>query len=146
MKTRIDYSQINQRAFGLLASIPKHLDAIEPKLKALVDLRVSQINGCLFCVDMHSTEARAAGETQQRLDCLVAWQESPFFTDRERAALAWAESLTNVSTTHAPDEVYEELQAHFSEREIADLGLIVALMNTWNRLSIGFRKMPPLRE
>ncbi len=145
MGKRIDYYQCNKHAIDMLIAVGKHVSAIDPKLKAMVELRVSQINGCVYCVDLHSQLARAAGETQQRLDCLAAWEECPFFDDRERAALAWAESLTHISATHAPDDVYNRLLAHFSEGEAVDLTLTVAMINTWNRISIAHRKMPDAR-
>ncbi len=144
MSLRANYYQQNRPAIDALAAIGKEF-SIEPKLRALVELRVSQINGCLFCVDRHSHEARNAGEAQQRLDCLVAWRESRLFDDQERAALDWAEALTNISTTHAPDASYDSLAAHFSERQIVDLTLIVSCMNAWNRIAIGHRTQPPRR-
>ncbi len=146
MSTRIDHHQVNPAAVQALAATYQHLTTIPKNLRALVELRVSQINGCAFCVDMHSTQARAEGETVQRLDCLVAWRESPFFTPRERAALAWAEALTRVVETHAPDEAYQPLLEHFSEKEIVDLTWIISIMNTWNRLAIGMRKEPAPRS
>jgi len=145
MSTRINHHQVNMAAVQSLAGIYQHVTSIDPKLRALVELRVSQINGCAFCVDMHSTQARAEGETQQRLDCLVAWRESPFYTDRERAAFAWAEAVTRIAETHAPDEAYTPLLEHFSEKEIVDLTLIISVMNTWNRLAISLRKEPAPR-
>ena len=145
MGKRIDYYQHNKQAIDLLSAVGKHISSLDPKLKALVELRVSQINGCVYCVDLHSQQARSGGETQQRLDCLVAWEECPFFTDKERAAFAWAESLTHISATHAPDDVYNRLLENFSEKEAVDLTLTVALMNTWNRISIAHRKMPVAR-
>jgi AhpD family alkylhydroperoxidase len=112
---------------------------IERSLLHLVKMRASQINGCAYCLDMHSKDARAEGETEQRLYTLDAWRETPFFSPRERAALAWTEALTLISKTHAPDDVFDELSAHFSEREIADLTLAIGAINTWNRFAIGFR-------
>ena len=112
---------------------------IDPKLLHLLKLRASQINGCAYCIDMHSKDARAAGETEQRLYELNAWRETPFYTDRERAALEWTESLTLISQTHAPDDVYERVRARFSEKEIVDLTYAVAMINTWNRLAIAVR-------
>src|SRR6266540_3687682 len=100
---RIDYYEINPKAVIGLAAIDKHITAIDKRLRVLVELRVSQINGCVYCIDLHSRQAREEGESQQRLDCLVAWEECPFFTEAEHAAFAWAEALTNVSRTHAPD-------------------------------------------
>jgi AhpD family alkylhydroperoxidase len=115
---------------------------LEPDLLELVKLRASQINGCAFCIDMHTREARARGETEQRLYMLNAWRESPLYDDRERAALAWTEALTLVADTHAPDDVYAGLRAQFSEADIVRLSLAVAMINSWNRLLIGFRAVP----
>lgn len=142
MSTRASYFKLNRSAVDGLVDVGKQFGSVDAKLRALVELRVSQINGCVFCVDRHSGEARELGETQQRLDCLVAWQESRLFDDAERAALAWAESLTRVAETHAPDAVYDALAAHFSEQQIVDLTLITATMNAWNRIAIGHRTQP----
>ncbi|HVB68887.1 MAG TPA: carboxymuconolactone decarboxylase family protein [Acetobacteraceae bacterium] len=105
----------------------------------LVKMRASQINGCAFCLDMHSKSARAHGETEQRLHLLNAWRESPLYTDAERAALAWTEALTLVATTHAPDADYTALRAQFTDKEIVDLTTLIGLINLWNRLAIGMR-------
>ncbi len=115
---------------------------LEEKLIHLVKMRASQINGCAYCLDMHSLDARAIGETEQRLYTLEAWRETPFFTDRERAALAWTEALTLISQTHAADDVYDELKKHFNEKEIVDLTLVVGAINLWNRLAISLRAVP----
>jgi AhpD family alkylhydroperoxidase len=112
---------------------------LERPLLELVKIRASQINGCAFCLDMHTQDARAAGETEQRLHLISAWNEAPFFNDRERAALAWTEAVTLVSETQAPDELYQRLRPHFSEKEIADLTFTIAAINAWNRLMIAFR-------
>ena len=117
---------------------------LEKPLLELVKLRASQINGCAFCVDMHSADARRKGETERRLYAVAAWRETPFFTPRERAALAWTESVTLVAATHAPDADYAELAEHFTEKERVDLTTAIATINSWNRLSIAFRKMPSL--
>lgn len=146
MSARANYYHLNRPAVDALVAVDKQLTSIAPKLQALLKLRVSQINGCLYCVNSHSEEARAAGETQQRLDCLPAWWECKFFDDAERAALRWAESLTDVSHTHAPDDAYDALTPHFSEQQIVDLTLIVATMNAWNRIGIGLRSHPTLRK
>jgi AhpD family alkylhydroperoxidase len=105
-------------------------------------MRSSQINGCAYCIDMHSKDARAAGETEQRLYALDAWRETPFYTDRERAALAWTEALTLVGQGHVPDEVYELARKQFSEKEIVDLTLAVVEINSWNRIAISLRAVP----
>src|SRR4051812_6569484 len=122
MSRRIPYFQVAPDAVKQLSAIRPYIEStnIEPRLRALVELRASQINGCAYCVDMHSREARQAGETQQRLDCLSVWQETTFFDDRERAALAWAESVTLVSETHIPDDVYEEALQHFPGKDLVD--------------------------
>ncbi|HEY5895181.1 MAG TPA: carboxymuconolactone decarboxylase family protein [Chthoniobacterales bacterium] len=141
---RLNYYEIAPEPINKLAGVTQYLStsSLDPRLRALVEIRVSQINGCLYCIVTHTAEARKHGETQQRLDQLPAWRESPLFDDKERAALAWAESLTHVSHTHAPDTDYEPLLEYFSEQEIVDLSVTVALMNAWNRISIGFRKLP----
>jgi AhpD family alkylhydroperoxidase len=128
-----------------LQAVGQHFTTIESKLKSLVELRVSQLNGCAYCVNMHSNDARTHGETQQRLDCLCVWEECGYFDEREQAALRWAESLTQVSQSHAPDDVYSALEPHFSNEQIVDLTLIVATMNAWNRLAIGHRTKPQKR-
>jgi AhpD family alkylhydroperoxidase len=115
---------------------------LERSLLHLVKMRASQINGCAYCLDMHSKDARAAGETEQRLYALNAWAETPFFSARERAALAWTEALTRVSETHAPDGVFQEVRQHFSEAETVNLATLVAMINAWNRLAIGLRAVP----
>src|SRR4051812_36594326 len=115
---------------------------IEPGLLHMLKLRASQINGCAYCIDMHWKDAKAAGESEQRLYGLDAWQESPYYTDRERAALAWTEAVTRVAETHVPDDVYEEVRPHFAEKELADLTLAVATINAWNRLAIATRAEP----
>jgi AhpD family alkylhydroperoxidase len=112
---------------------------LDHKFVHLLKLRASQINGCAFCIDMHSIDARAEGETEQRLYALNAWRETTFFTDRERAGLAWVEAVTRVSETHVPDEVYEEARTHFSEKEIFDLTFLTTTINAWNRLAISAR-------
>jgi AhpD family alkylhydroperoxidase len=113
--------------------------ALEPELLELVKMRASQLNGCAYCLDMHSKDARARGETEQRLYVLPAWREAPFYSDRERAALAWTEAITLVSETDAPDDVYEQLTGHFNEDEIVALTLAIVAINGWNRFAIGLR-------
>jgi AhpD family alkylhydroperoxidase len=115
---------------------------LEAPLLELVKMRASQINGCAFCLDMHSKDARARGETEQRLYALSAWRETPFYTDRERAALAWTEAVTLVSETHVPDDVYEQAREQFSEEELANLTLAIVAINGWNRFAISFRTAP----
>ncbi|HTM54179.1 MAG TPA: carboxymuconolactone decarboxylase family protein [Pirellulales bacterium] len=145
MSTRAKYYRINRPAVDALGAVNKHITNIDPKLRALVELRVSQINGCGYCIDLHSTHARSHGETQQRLDCLPAWWETDFFEPAEEAAFRWAEALTHVSTTHAPEDVYQALTAHFSEAQIVDLSLVISMMNAWNRLAIGHHSRPAKR-
>lgn len=147
MTTRINYATTSADTCQALLGVHQHLTKVFPdaKLRALIDLRVSQINGCAFCLDMHANEARHAGESQQRLDCLAGWHEAPFFTERERAALAWAEALTLISETHAPDEVYAEVKKHFPDKELVSLTAAIGMINLWNRLGIAFRSEPKER-
>jgi AhpD family alkylhydroperoxidase len=115
---------------------------LEPALLELVRVRASQINGCAFCIDMHTQDARAHGEAEQRLYALSAWRDTPFFTDRERAALAWTEAITLISHDHAPDDVYATVQQRFTEEELVHLTLAIVAINGWNRLAISFRAVP----
>jgi AhpD family alkylhydroperoxidase len=115
---------------------------LDPGLLHLIKMRASQINGCAYCLDMHSKDARANGETEQRLYALNAWHETPFYSDRERAALAWTESVTSISRDHVPDALYEEARKHFTEEELVNLTLAVVAINGWNRLAISFRSVP----
>ena len=117
---------------------------LERSLIELVKMRASQINGCAFCLDMHSKDARRGGETEQRLYLLNAWHESPLYSDRERAALTWTEALTRVADTHAPDDVYDAVRAQFDEAELVNLTTLIGLINLWNRLAIGFRSQHPV--
>ncbi len=147
MSTRANYYQVNRPAIDALVAVSQHVTSIEPKLRALVELRVSQINGCAYCVDLHTTQARAHGETQQRLDCLPVWRECDFFTEAECAALRWAEALTDISHTHthAPNELYDALRPHYTEQQIVDLTLIISIMNAWDRIAIAHRTHPAKR-
>lgn len=144
MQPRIDYRKYSQDAVKSLYDIEKYLTSsgLEPKLLHLIKMRASQINGCAYCLDMHSLDARSAGEAEQRLYTLDAWHETPFFSDRERAALAWTEAVTRVSETHVPDEVFDEVKKQFSEKEIVDLTLALGMINLWNRLAISMRAVP----
>jgi AhpD family alkylhydroperoxidase len=117
---------------------------LEDSLMGLVKVRASQINGCAFCLHMHTAEARKGGEAEERLYLLDAWRESPLYSDRERAALAWTEALTLVAETHAPDDVYRELQEHFTEEEQVTLTLLIVAINGWNRIQVGFRAVQPV--
>ncbi len=119
---------------------------LEDRLMELVKIRASQINGCAMCLHMHTADARKQGETEERLYLLDAWRESPLYTPRERAALAWTEALTLVADTRAPDEVYEEFRAHFTEQEQANLTLLIVAINGWNRINVGFRTTHPVAE
>lgn len=143
---RLDYIKASPETFKAMLGVERALHASMPgSLLHMLKLRVSQINGCAYCVDMHWKDARAAGETEQRLYGLSAWRESPYYSERERAALAWTESLTLVAVDHsrgaeaAPDAVYEEVRKHFEDRELADLSWAIAAINAWNRIAIGFR-------
>ena len=145
MIERLDYVSINGLAIASLAKAKNHMPSIDEKLRAIIELRVSQINGCVYCVDLHTTQARSAGETQQRLDCLAVWQEYPFFDGAEKAALSWAEAVTLISEYGAPDDLFAALSAHFSEQQVVDLTLIISQMNAWNRLAISFGHLPDPR-
>ncbi len=135
----IENNQMLMRAlFGLNGYLAKS-GKIEENLLHLIELRVSQLNGCAYCIDMHSKDLRAGGETEQRLYLLDAWRESPFYTERERAAFAWAEAVTFITNGHVSDEVYEEALKQFSEEELVDLTFAITTINTWNRLNIAFR-------
>jgi AhpD family alkylhydroperoxidase len=117
---------------------------LEASLTELVKIRASQLNGCAFCLHMHTHDARQHGESEERLYLLSAWRESPLYTDRERAALGWTEALTLLSQTHAPDADYAAMRAHFSEEESVKLTLLIGVINTWNRLSVGFQSIHPV--
>ncbi|MBS0644523.1 MAG: carboxymuconolactone decarboxylase family protein [Proteobacteria bacterium] len=138
--------QTAPKAYAVFAAVEQYLRTcgLESSLMKLVKMRASQINGCAFCLDMHSREAREAGETEQRLYLLSAWRDSPLYTDRERAALAWTECLTRVSTDGAPDDIYAALQAQFVPEEIANLTALIGQINTWNRLCVGLRVEHPV--
>jgi AhpD family alkylhydroperoxidase len=144
MEARLKYARVVPGAIKAMQGLETYLAScgLEPKLKELIKLRASQINGCAYCVDMHSQDARALGETEQRLYALPVWQETPFFTERERAALLWTEKVTLISVDHVPDEVYEQVRQHFSEEELVNITLAVATINAWNRLAISFRSVP----
>jgi len=141
MSTRIDFANVAPGAIRAMFGLQKYVNesGLEHSLLRLVEMRASQINGCAYCLDMHSKDARAAGETEQRLYLLNAWREAPFYTERERAALEWTESMTLVSENQVPDEIYAAVRKHFSEEELVSLSLAIVAINGWNRLSIGFR-------
>src|SRR3954468_3153799 len=134
MKSRMEYAKAAPAANRAMYGLEKFVRecGLEHPLLELIKTRVSQINGCAYCIDMHTIDARAAGETEQRLYALNAWRETPFYNDRERAALAWAEAVTLVSETHVPDDVYEATRQHFSEEEMVNLTLAVITINGWN--------------
>ena len=144
MTPRSDYRQFSQPALQAMLALEQYLAGcgFDHKFMHLLKLRASQINGCAYCIDMHSIDARAAGETEQRLYALDAWRETPFFDDRERAALAWIEAVTLVSQSHVPDAVYDEARKHFSEKEIVDLTYLASTINAWNRIAISTRAVP----
>ncbi|MGB2645182.1 MAG: carboxymuconolactone decarboxylase family protein [Candidatus Acidiferrum sp.] len=144
MEPRIDARKYAPEAQKALLALEQYIAGcgLEHSLVHLLKMRASQINGCAYCLDMHSKDARALGETEQRLYELNAWRETPFYTDRERAALSWIESITLVSETHVPDSVYEEVRKQFNEKEIVDLTLVATAINAWNRLAISLRAVP----
>jgi len=144
---RASYIKVAPEAVKAFTSGANYLESssIERKLRYLVQLRVSQINGCAYCVDLHTNQLRKEGETPQRIDCLVVWREVPFYDERERAALEWAEAVTRVEDTHASDSIYEYVAEQFPEKELVDLTLVIADMNFWNRIAISFRRLPGKR-
>lgn len=144
MTPRLDFYTASPEALKAMLALDAAVSKLplEKPLIELVKLRASQLNGCAFCVDLHSSDARKRGETERRLYAVAVWRESPFFTPRERAALAWTEALTRLAETHAPDEDYAQLAEQFSERERVDLTLAISTINSWNRLAVGFRKIP----
>jgi AhpD family alkylhydroperoxidase len=141
MNSRIDFRKVSPAAIKTMYDMESYLarSSIERPLLLLVKMRASQINGCAYCLDMHSKDARNEGETEQRLYALDAWRETPFYSERERAALIWTEALTLVAQTHVPDEAYAAARSQFSESELLDLTLAVVAINGWNRVAIGFR-------
>ncbi len=143
-KPRVDYLKNAKAVFDAMLGLEKYLaqTGLDPKLKSLIKLRASQLNGCAYCIDMHWKDSRVEGESEQRLYGLDAWREAPYYTDKERAVLAWTEAITNIQDGHAPDNVYEEVRKHFSEKEFADLTLAIATINAWNRLLIAARITP----
>jgi AhpD family alkylhydroperoxidase len=144
MQARLDFYKVSPEGTKAMIALEERVSksSIEKPLAELVRLRASQINGCAFCVDMHTTDARKGGETDRRLATVSVWRETPFFTERERAALEWTEAVTLVSHNHVPDEVWERVKPHFTDGEIADLTLLVVAINGWNRIAIAFRKTP----
>ncbi|WP_024510571.1 carboxymuconolactone decarboxylase family protein [Bradyrhizobium sp. ARR65] len=147
MKPRMDFYKAAPETIDALVALEKKVQSsgLEQSLIELVKTRASQINGCAFCINMHTQDARKHGETEQRLYLLNAWREAPAYSERERAALAWTEALTLISETHAPDDVYAQVRAQFSEAETVNLTMLIAAINAWNRLAISFRAMPPVK-
>ena len=147
MQTRLNYLQIAPETMKLAVALETHLakSGLEQSLYHLVKTRASQINGCAYCIHMHTRDARAHGETEERLYLLDAWRESPLYSDRERAALAWTEALTHISETHAPNDVYEEVRRQFSEVETVNLTMLIGMINLWNRLAISLRSIHPVK-
>ncbi len=144
MEPRISYGKIAPGAMTAMYAVEQYArhSGLEPQLLELVKLRASQINRCAYCVDMHTKDARALGETEQRLYAVVVWQETPFFSERERAALAWTEAVTLVGSSHVSDEVFALARQQFSEKELVDLAMAVIAINGWNRLAVSFRTVP----
>jgi len=144
MHARIDIREAPPGVLKTMMGLQAYLSGcgLSPELLNLICLRASQINGCAYCIDMHTKDLRAEGETEQRLYTLDAWRESPFYSERERAALAWTEGVTRVTDGHVPDELYEEARTQFSEDELANLTLAAVAINSWNRLNIAFRTVP----
>ena len=144
MKARMDFRKASPQGAKAIAELHAFVKrcGLDHMLLELVKLRASQINGCAHCIDMHTKELRAGGESEQRLYLLNAWEESPFYSERERAALAWTEALTLVTDGHVPDQVYEQARAQFSEEELANLTLAIVAINGANRLNIAFRTVP----
>ncbi|WP_420960199.1 carboxymuconolactone decarboxylase family protein [Brucella sp. IR073] len=148
MQPRMKYYNVVPQLMQAMLDLEEKVKAsgLDETIRHLVKIRASQINGCAYCIHMHTGEARAHGETEERIYLLDAWRESPLYTDRERAALAWTEALTLVAETHAPDDVYEALKAQFSDEEIVKLTLAITTINAWNRISVGFRSIHPVKK
>ncbi|PAY06951.1 MULTISPECIES: carboxymuconolactone decarboxylase family protein [Bradyrhizobium] len=147
MKPRMNFYQAAPETIKALVAVESQISAsgLEQSLIELVKTRASQINGCAYCINMHTEDARKHGETEQRLYLLNAWRESPLYSERERAALAWTEALTLVSETHAPDADYEAVRAEFSDSELVNLTTLIGAINAWNRIAIGFRAVHPVK-
>jgi AhpD family alkylhydroperoxidase len=145
MLPRINLAKTAPAALEAMRGLERYINqssGLEPTLRELVKTRASQLNGCAYCIDMHTKDARAAGETEQRLYALDAWRETPFYTDRERAALEWTEAITLIAEDHAPDELFMRVRQFFSEQELVSLTLAIVSINGWNRLMIAFRAVP----
>lgn len=146
IKARLQAHQVAPELLAPLLDLSTRLNAsgLEPRLIDLIKIRASQINGCAYCLHMHTTHARAAGETELRLNLLAAWRESPLFDARERAALGWTEALTHLAQSQAPDDVYAELEQAFSEKERVAVSMVIVAINAWNRVAVGFRQVHPM--
>ena len=144
MTPRLDYRKFAKEPIKALMDMEAYVAqcGLDDKLLHMIKLRASQINGCAYCIDMHWKDARAAGETEQRLYGLDAWRESPYYSDRERAALEWTESLTLIAASQAPDDIFAAMKAHFSDKEILDLTYAISTINAWNRIAISMRAVP----
>lgn len=144
MKSRLEHWKVAPGGFNAMSSLEAYLheSGLEKLFLHMIKLRVSQINGCAYCIDMHWKDARAAGESEQRLYGLDAWREAPYYSDRECAALEWTEALTNITDGHAPDTTFDAVRAHFTDKELVDLTWAVAAINAWNRIAIAFRSEP----
>ena len=144
MPSRLEFSKVSPGGYMAMRHLEAHVrqSGLEPRLLELVKTRASQLNGCAYCIDMHTKDARAHGETEQRLYALPAWRETPFFSARERAALAWTEAVTLVAEGPIEDEEYEDVREQFDERSLADLTLAIVAINGWNRLAIAFAAVP----
>ena len=147
MKPRMNFYQAAPETLNALMALENQVQSsgLEQSLIELVKTRASQINGCAYCINMHTQDARKHGETEQRLYLLNAWRESPVYTERERAALGWTDAVTLISETHAPDDAYEQVRTQFSEAETVNLTMLIATINAWNRLAISFRSVPPVK-
>jgi AhpD family alkylhydroperoxidase len=146
MQPRLNHLTADPASLQAMLQLEKHVTSndLPHNLRDLVKLRASQINGCAYCVDMHSRDLRAHGETEQRLNLLCVWRESPLFTEKERAVLAWTEAVTLVAQTQVPDEVYQEFARHFTEAEQVQITLLIGTINIWNRLAVSFRAVHPV--
>ena len=146
MQQRIDFTKVTPAALKAVSALHAYVDqsGLDAKLRELIKIRASQINGCAYCIAMHTKDARKLGETDERMHLLDAWREAPIYTPKEQAALAWTEALTKITEGHVPDEVFDQVRKQFSEREIVDLTAAVTAINTWNRIAIAFRATPPV--
>jgi AhpD family alkylhydroperoxidase len=145
MEPRLDFYKASPEGINAMRGLEHYINQssdLEPSLRELVKIRASQINGCAYCIDMHTKDARAAGETEQRVYALNAWRETPFYTERERAALEWTEAVTLIGDGHVPDEMFFRVRQNFGEQELVNLTLAIVAINGWNRLAIAFRSVP----